>query len=84
MMFPLVTLEDQTEIVHSHLLEDGRIKVYVETPVENGFHNAELYIPEYMWKQVDGYDSDELDKFLQIIMTEKDKIILRAKGTGNT
>ena len=82
MMFPLVTLEDQTEIVHSHLLEDGRIKVYVETPVENGFHNAELYIPEYMWKQVDGYD--ELDKFLQIIMTEKDKIILRAKGTGNT
>ena len=75
MMFPLVTLEDQTEIVHSHLLE---------TPVENGFHNAELYIPEYMWKQVDGYDSDELDKFLQIIMTEKDKIILRAKGTGNT
>ena len=84
MMFPFMTLEDQTEIVHSHLLDSGRIKVYVETPVENGFHNAELYIPEYMWKQVDGYDSDELDKFLQIIMTEKDKIILRAKGTGNT
>lgn len=83
MLFPLVTLDDQTEIVHSHLLEDGRIKVYVETPVESGFRSAELYIPEYQWGKVEGYDSDELTKFLQIVMTEKDKIILHAKGTGD-
>ena len=84
MMFPFVTLEDQTEIVHSHLLDSGRIKVYVETPVENGFHSAELYIPEYQWKQVKGYGSDELAKFLQIVMAEKEKIIRCAEGTRDT
>ena len=34
MMYPLMTLDDDTEIVHSHMLEGGRVKVYVEKPDE--------------------------------------------------
>ena len=30
MMYPFLTLDDQTEIVHSQLLDDGSVKVYVE------------------------------------------------------
>lgn len=82
MMFPFITLEDQTEIVHSHLLEDGRIKVYVETPVEDGFHSAEIYIPGYQWYQVVGYCSDELGKFRQIIKAGEEEIIRRAGNAG--
>ena len=34
MMYPFMTLEDGTEIVHSEQLDDGRVKVYIETPDE--------------------------------------------------
>ena len=29
MMHPYMTLNDNTEIVHSEMLEDGRVKVYI-------------------------------------------------------
>ena len=39
MMYPFMTLENDTEIVHSEKLENGEVKVYVETPDErDGFH----------------------------------------------
>ena len=39
MMYPFLTLDDQTEIVHSQLLDDGSVKVYVEKPDEKDcFH----------------------------------------------
>ena len=38
MMYPFLTLDDQTEIVHSQLLDDGSVKVYVEKPdAKDGF-----------------------------------------------
>ncbi|CVI65679.1 hypothetical protein NDGK_00286 [Clostridiales bacterium CHKCI001] len=40
MMYPYMTLNDDTEITHLEMKPDGRVKVYIETPVENGFHNA--------------------------------------------
>ena len=30
MMYPYLTLNDNTEITHSELLPDGRVKVYIE------------------------------------------------------
>ena len=32
MMYPFMTLDDGTEIVHSEMREDGRVKVYLEKP----------------------------------------------------
>jgi len=29
MMYPFMTLDDGTEIVHSELLEDGKVRVYI-------------------------------------------------------
>ena len=29
MMYPFMTLDDETEIVHSEVLEDERVKVYM-------------------------------------------------------
>ena len=31
---PFLTLDDQTEIVHSEMLEGGTVKVYMEKPDE--------------------------------------------------
>lgn len=30
MMYPFMTLDDNTEIVHSDVLIDGKVKVYIE------------------------------------------------------
>ena len=30
MMYPFMTLNDETEIVHSEMKRDGRVKVYIE------------------------------------------------------
>ncbi len=41
MMYPYMTLNDETEITHSELLPDGQVKVYIETPDQkDGFHHA--------------------------------------------
>ncbi|WP_368196982.1 hypothetical protein [Blautia wexlerae] len=41
MMYPFMTLNDDTEITHSEMKADGKVKVYIETPDEfGGFHNA--------------------------------------------
>ena len=34
MMYPFMTLEDDTEITHSEMKPDGKVKVYIETPDE--------------------------------------------------
>ena len=52
MMYPFLTLDDQTEIVHSQLLDDGSVKVYVEKPDEKDcFHYATCFLPEYRWEE---------------------------------
>ena len=60
MMYPFMTLNDDTEITHSEMKPDGRVKVYIETPDEkDGFHNATCYLPDYTWEKISGY-SDEI------------------------
>ena len=46
MMYPLFTLDDHTEIVHSEMLPNQRVRVYLEKPDEKGcFHSACCYLP---------------------------------------
>lgn len=48
MMYPYMTLNDQTEIVHSEMKPDGRVKVYIERPDEKVcFCHATCWLPEY-------------------------------------
>ena len=48
MMYPFMTLDDETEIVHSELLSTGKVKVYIERPDEKDcFHHMTCYLPDY-------------------------------------
>lgn len=68
MMYPYVTLNDDTEITHSEMLPDGRVKVYIETPdVKDGFHNATCYLPDYTWENINGYSDAEMDYYKQFV-----------------
>ena len=58
MMYPYMTLADETEIVHSQIIEkDGMKKVIVnfERPTENGFDSARCELPDYKWTEREGY-----------------------------
>lgn len=50
MMYPYMVLADETQIVHSQIIEeDGKQKVIVhlERPTEEGFDSARCELPEF-------------------------------------
>ena len=48
MMYPFMTLNDETEIVHSDMQEKRTVKVYIERPDEQyGFKHATCWLPHY-------------------------------------
>ena len=68
MMYPYLTLNDNTEITHSEMKNDGRVKVYIETPDESGgFHSAVCWLPEYNWESVKGYSEAEMAFFKELV-----------------
>ena len=68
MMYPFLTLDDDTEIVHSEYLPSGRVKVYIEKPDEKDcFHHMTCYLPDYSVEEVSGFSDEEVDKYLEIV-----------------
>ena len=68
MMYPFLTLNDDTEITHSEMKADGSVKVYIETPDMNGgFNNAVCWLPGHIWEDVSGYSESEMNYFRQLI-----------------
>ena len=72
MLYPFMTLPDETEIVHSESVERGGkecVKVCVEKPVDGGFKSATCWLPDYRWENVTGYTEQELDILLELIQS---------------
>ncbi|MCD7957576.1 MAG: hypothetical protein LUG93_17890 [Lachnospiraceae bacterium] len=68
MMYPFMTLDDNTEIVHSEMNSDGRVKVYIERPDEKyGFRHAVCMLPDYTWEDVYEFSQEDIDRYLDII-----------------
>lgn len=75
MMYPYMTLNDNTEITYSEMKDDGKVKVYIETPDEtDGFHNAICYLPDYIWEN-NGYTDAEMDYYKKLIRDNAHLII---------
>lgn len=82
-MYPFMTLNDDTEITHSEMKEDGRVKVYIETPNEkDGFHHAICWLPEYRWENIQGYTEDEMSYYRQLIRNNAHLIIEFSQDGG--
>ena len=76
MKYQFLTLDDQTEIVHSEMLPDGKVQVYIEKPDEKDcFHNASCYIPGYEWKDINGFTKEEIERYQEIIESHSTKIM---------
>lgn len=64
MMYPFMTLNDGTEIVHSEMKPDGRVKVYIEKPDEKfGFRHATCWLPTYTWEDVFQFSDSDIKQF---------------------
>ena len=70
MMYPYITLADETEIVHSQIMEDNGIQtveVHFERPTEQGFDSARCVLPSYQWKFKEGFSSEEIAFFEEFL-----------------
>ena len=82
-MYPFLTLDDGTEIVHSQILEQGKVKVYVEkADAKDGFHHATCFLPEYRWEDVFGFTQEDIARDQRIIENSANLIIEFAKDGG--
>jgi len=82
MMYPFMTLDDDTEIVHSEMDDNGRVKVYMEKPVEGGFHSAICMLPGYDWSDVNGYSEKEIERYSEVIHSTAHLILRFARNGG--
>ena len=85
MMYPFMTLNDKTEIVHSEAyIENNQeiVKVYFEKPIWGGFNSAECYLPNYEWKNINGFSDDEIKSFQELLQSTAHIIISLAREGG--
>lgn len=68
MMYPFMTLDDETEIVHSEMKPDGRVKVYIEKPDSDYcFRHATCWLPDYTWEDVYKFSDEDIKRFQGIL-----------------
>lgn len=83
MMYPYLTLNDDTEITHSEMKDDGSVKVYIETPDQiGGFHSAVCWLPQYRWEEVNGYSDSEMRFFNDLIRNNAHLIMEFSRDGG--
>ena len=66
MMYPYLILEDETEVVHSHLKEENGVKIvdiHFERAKPYGFDSARIRLPSYEWIMRDGFTDEEIKSF---------------------
>ncbi len=87
MMYPFMTLNDGTEIVHSKMQKDGTVKVYIEKPdEEHCFRHATCWLPQYKWEDIYQFDDEDIKRFQEIIQSTAHLIMefSREGGFENT
>ena len=85
MMYPYMTLDDETEIVHSQIVtESGKQKVIVnfERPTENGFDSARCELPDYTWTEREGYSDEEISMFEKLLQSNAHLLYKYAANGG--
>ena len=80
MMYPFLTLADETEITYSEMKSDGTVKVYIETPDEHdGFHNVVCWLPEFRWEEIHGYSDEKIEGYKWLLKNNVNLIMELSK-----
>lgn len=74
--YGFIKMNDETEIVHSDMQNDGSVKVYIERPDEQyGFKHATCWLPQYKWEGIYHFKEEEIERFEEIIRSTAHLII---------
>ena len=85
MLYPFMTLNDGTEIVHSETIETAgkeKVEVRIEKPVYGGFHSATCWLPEYKWETIDGFSPEDIQYFQELLESVAHIILQFARAGG--
>lgn len=85
MMYPYMTLADETEIVHSQIIEENgtkKVVVHFERPTEDGFDWARCELPTYKWVGKSGYSEAEIHFFERLLHSNAHLIYRYAESGG--
>ena len=70
MMYPYITLKDETLITHTQIIENNgakEIEVHFERPTSDGFDSARCLLPSYEWIMREGFTDDEIAAFCKLM-----------------
>lgn len=84
MMYSYMTLADETEIVHSHIIQEGdkqKVIVHFERPTEDGFNSARCELPDYKWIIKEGFSEEEID-FFERLLQNNAHLLYKYAATG--
>lgn len=85
MMYPYMKLADETEIVHSQVIEEnGKQKVIVnfERPTAEGFDSARCELPVYRWISITGFTEEEIEIFSVLLRSNAHLLYKYASAGG--
>ncbi len=85
MMYPYIILADETEIVHSHIIEENGkkcVEVHFERPTEEGFDVARCSLPSYTWIKKEGFTVKEIEKFEKFLRSNAHLLYKYAANGG--
>ena len=85
MMYPYMTLEDGTAVVHSQIISrDGTdtVLVHFERPNDDGFDSARCELPSYEWTSWEGRFSDEELRGFEEYLRNNAHLIYRYAASG--
>ena len=85
MLYPFMTLNDNTEIVHSEILENSgkeEVEVRIEKPVQGGFYSATCWLPEYRWEYIQGFAQEDIHYFQELLESVAHIILQLAREGG--
>lgn len=85
MMYPYITLSDETLVTHSQILDkDGTktVEVHFERPINGGFDSARCNLLTYEWILRDGYTDDEIVGFEQFLKSNAHLFYRYAENGG--
>ena len=72
-MYPYMTFEDGTEVVHSDLFE---------RPTAEGFDSARCELPSYNWTMWEGHFTDEEKRGFETFLSNNAHLLYRYAANG--
>jgi len=82
MMYPYVAFDDGVEVVHSHLIDNEKVVVHFEQPVDGGFRSARCELPGYTWTENDGFSDEKIQEFVQFLKSNAHLLFRFAQNGG--